>query len=216
MSLADVAGVAVYDGRIVVPFTGLWHASLTLFDEVTLTGPQTLTVQGVTWLGAVIRSIVFTGRTGVRLVAGKAGWRQTIPSKQYGALPPATVAVLTDAAAACGEPTPVVDPSLPQYVGAAYVRAEAPASTVLDQVIGVGWWADRNGIVQTSARAGAVVSPFQATKVSGAVGWYEIATDSPQDWTPGATFTGPTVQGTISRVEHHITSERVRTRVLVP
>jgi hypothetical protein len=216
MSLADLNGVDVLHGRLTLPLTGLWHADIVLDAAQDSTGPQALTLAGTTWTGATVRAIDFVGRRGIRIVAGTGGWRTVIPAKQYGALPASTTAVLSDAAVACGELPPVVDPSVPPYVGAAYLRANDRASLVLQQVLGDEWWADSSGRVQTAPRpATAIVSSFQALDVEGAAGWYEIATDFPGDWLPGATFSGPTVSGTVNRVEHTIEPERLRTRVMV-
>ena len=216
MSIADLSGVGVLRGRLTVPFAGLWHADLLLATDVSVAGGQTLTIAGVAWTCAYVRAVSFSGSRGVRVVGGTGGWRTTIQAKQYGMGTISTLTVLTDAANACGEIVPVVDPSAPQTVGAAFLRQSGPASTVLQQVLGDAWWLDRTGTVQTAPRAGTIASRFDAMTVDGAEGLYEIATEAPNDWMPGASFSGPTVSGTISRVMMRLDPDRLRVEVLVP
>jgi hypothetical protein len=215
MSLADLSGVGVLRGRLTVPFSGLWHADLLLATDVVIAGGQTLTIAGAAWTCAYVRAVSFAGSRGVRVVGGTGGWRMPIPSKQYGMGTIPTLTVLTDAANACGEAVPVVDPSAPQTVGAAFLRQSGPASTVLQQVLGDAWWMDPTGTVQTAPRAGTIASRFDAMAVDGAEGLYEIATEAPNDWMPGASFSGPTVTGVISRVMVQIEPERLRVEVMV-
>jgi hypothetical protein len=216
MALADLSGVAIFAGSLVVPMSGLWHASLEFDVAQDISGPQTLNLAGVPWSCSVIRAIDWTGVRGVLLVAGAGGWRTTIPAKQYGGGGVSTQMVLADAALACGESPPVIDPSVPVSVGQSWDRASAPASNTLRLVLGDAWWADMTGVVQTKPRpATAIASPFTALHVDGAPGIYEIGTESPSDWQPGATFSGPTVSGTVNRVEHSIRQGLLRTTVMV-
>lgn len=215
MSLADLSGVPVITGLLTVPFSGLWHADLVLGQVTDVSGLQTLTFAGMTWSCAYVRAIDFSGERGVRVVAGRGGWRTTIPAKQYGAGVISSATVLNDAALACNEPAPVLGPSQPQTLGSGWCRQNTQASDVLNRVLGEAWWADRTGTVQSSARGGTVSSAFQAMAVHGASGIYEIASDSPNDWSPGVSFSGPTVSGTVSRVMHRIERDRLRLEVMV-
>lgn len=216
-SFCDLSGILVTAMQLVVPWSGLWHldVSLTGAHGAMPTGPQTLNFIGQPWACAVVREIDFAGQLGVRLVAGTGGWSQTIPAKQYGAGAISTQTVCTDAALACGEVAPVVDASVPPTLGGAFLRQRKAASLVLNQVLGDFWWADTTGTVQTKPRAGTVSSAFVASKVIGAEGWYEIATEFPGDWNPGVAFSGPTVSGTVSRLTHVIGRDTLRTEVLV-
>lgn len=215
MALADLSGVPIVRGQIEQPYSGLWHADLVLAQTTDIAGPQTLNFAGVPWTCSYVREIDFAGERGVRVVAGFAGWRTSVPAKQYGGGAVSTPAVMTDVANACGEPVPVLDPSVPTSLGQAWDRQAAPASQVLNQILGPNWWADKTGTIQTSARIGAVSSAFAALSVKGASGIYEIATDFPNDWQPGVSFSGPTVAGTVSRVTHIITPSKLRTVVMV-
>lgn len=215
MSFCDLSGVLVYRMRLVVPFSGRWHADLVLVDATDISGPQTLNLAGVTWSCAYVREIDFAGERGVRVVAGAGGWASTIPAKQYGGgITVTTQMVVNDAALAAGELSPVLDPSVPSTLGNAFLRQRGAAISVLQQILGPDWWTDTDGRVQTAPRAGSVGSAFLATHVDGATGTYEIATESPSDWMPGVSFSGPTVAGTVSRVTHIIERNTFRTEVM--
>ena len=216
MSLASLSGVDVVRGVITVPFSGPWHADLLLSQPKDVAGPQTLLFAGKPWLCSYVRVVDFSGRRGVRLVAGLGGWRSTIPARQYGAGVIATATVLSDAALACGEPAPVIDATIQVSVGNAYCRINGPASFVLQDLVGDAWWIDTSGIVHSGTRpATPIVSKFQVLNVdSYGSGIYEIATDAPNDWQPGMTFAGPTASGTVSRLNHVITETQLRIEVM--
>jgi hypothetical protein len=78
-----------------------------------------------------------------------------------------------------------------------------------------GWWMDSMGTVQTSVRpATPITSSFVVENVHGAGGRYIIATESPGDWAPGSTFSGPTANAVVNLVRHVLTEDSLRTEVL--
>ena len=215
MSLATLNGTPIYEGRITWPYAGIWHADLKLTEAIDTSGPQVLLFAGLPWACAVVRAIDFSGSRGVRVVGGTGGWRTTIPAKQYGQGLVTTLHVMTDAALACREVPPVLGPLVPLTVGSGYCRPNDAASYVLQEFLGDAWWLDSTGTVQTIPRPPTpVASPFSALAVRGSEGKYEIGTESPNDWLPGATFLGPTVSGTINRTMHTLTRDTLRTEVL--
>jgi hypothetical protein len=216
MSLVTLSGIPVLSGRITVPFSGLWHADLTLVQALPIPGPFALTFANSVWTCSAVRNIAFTGKRQVRVVAGLGGWRTTIPAKQYGMGVIPTSLVLADAALACGELPPVVDATINPILGSNWCRPAGPAGDTLMRVLGDSWYASPLGVVQTVPRIGVIVSPFQALEVEGSSGIYEITTNAPNDWIPGWSFIGPTVSGTISRVTYVITPNRLRLEVMVP
>ena len=213
-------GTLVYGLRLVLPNEGLWHADVWVVTPETSTSP-TLLLAGTTWRGAVIRSITFSGETRLRMVAGAGGWRRSLSALQYSSqagVP--TQTVIRDAATAVGEPSPIIDPSVPASLGTGYVRRTGPASTVLQDLQSRGvlptWWADSMGTVQTGFRPNTTVQqPFVAEQVHGDVGWYRISTETPGEWLPGASFSGPTVSGTVNRVEHVVRGGKFWSEVMV-
>jgi hypothetical protein len=226
---ASLSGVPVTRCRLSVPYSGIWHADVVLDRALPapLVGPQVLVLSGSTWACAVVRTGDYAGVRSARLVGGSGGWRRLIPSV---ALPPplispigVPVAIVLSLASALAAELPV---NLAGYTGSpllggpplggAYVFQAGPMSLVLADVLRDAWYMDPIGVVQTAPRLPTlIVSPWTCTAYDGATGIYEIATDAPGDWQPGATFVGPTVSGTISRVTHVLTSGNLRTEVMV-
>lgn len=210
---ATLANVNVKHAEIHVPASGLWHLDVALqnADDVG-TAPMQFVFQTFTLSCAPVRSINFAGSRGLRLVAGKGGWRVTIPPRQYaGSVSLSTVTA--DAAAAVGESAPVLATDV--ALGTAYVRSQGPAVRVLDLL--PLWWADFTGTVQSKARdASAIASPFTLLDVDRAVGKVTIATDTIGDWTPGRTFSTTALSGTIGRVMYVIDENRVRVEAFLP
>jgi hypothetical protein len=225
---ADLSGTPVVKARIVVPYSGIWHADVTL-DRVLpapLTGPQVLTLAGSTWACSVVRSGDYAGERRVRLVGGQGGWRTEIPAA---GLPPPFVSpigvpvalVLATAAGIAGE----LPPNLAGYVGSpllggpplggAYVFQAGPMSLVLQDILGDTWYMDPTGQVQVLPLRPPtpVLSPFTVTAFDGAEGQAEIATDAPGDWMPGVTFVAPNLSGTVSRVAHVLGKDSFRSQV---
>ena len=218
---ASLNGVTITRLHLVVPALGLWHADVTLSQAPSVTGPQTLLLSGSSWSCTPIRVTSFAGTTVARLVGGAAGWRKSVPAQQYSSqLGVPTSTIVSDVASLVGEVSPVLDPSVTPTVGTAYIRQAGAASMVLNDLQSrdvLSWWVDPSGVVQTMPRPStAITSPFVAEAVDGAVGWYKIATEVPGDWMPGAMFAGPTVSGTVSRVEFRISRMQFFTEVLVP
>lgn len=214
MSFASLSGIPIMSGRMVIPFVGAWHASLVLTLPTPSPGPQPLLIGTATWLCAPVRDVAFAGQRGVLVVGGSGGWRRSVSPKQYGQGTVPVAAILADAAAACGEMQPVGATG----TVSAYCRKGSPATagTVLQELLGDAWYIDATGVVQAKPRPPKpIVSQFQAMSVDGATGIYEIATDSLGDWIPGATFSGPTVSGTVSRVMHTFAPDMIRTEVMV-
>jgi hypothetical protein len=222
---ASLGGVPVIRARLVVPYSGIWHADVTL-DRVLpapLVGPQILSIGGSTWNCSVVRTIDFAGIREARLVGGLGGWRRPIPAAVIPTplTSPAGVplsAVLAVAASLAGElPVSTVGFLGSPVLGPAYAFQAGPMSLVLQDVLGDAWWMDPTGKIQTAPRLPTpILSPWTAMAVDGAGGRYEIATESPGDWQPGATFVGPVASGTVSRVAYALTGDSLRVEVMVP
>ena len=215
MSWATLNGIPVTRAALVVPYTGIWHADVSLDRTVEVSGPQVLLIGTYTWLATAVRAVDFAGTRRLRLVGGQGGWRKTVPPELYvSPVGVPTTTVLADVAGLVGEIPPVVDPTLQPTVGTAFGRQGGLASLVLQQVCGDQWWMDPSGVVQTAPRLGIVKSLFSVENVDGASGKYTIQTESPGDWAPGNVFAGPTVSGTISRTMWAIDEAGVRVEVL--
>lgn len=219
---ASLSGLPVTRLHLIVPAAGIWHADVTLAQAIDLPGPQTLLLSGSTWIGTVVRAVDFAGQRQVRVVGGHGGWSKPIAALEYASqLGVPTATVLTDVAALVQELPPIVDPSVPAMLGNYFVRRAGAAALVLWDLVATSvlatWWMDPSGVVQTGPSSTLpILSPFVAEQVRGASGWYKIDTESPADWMPGRMFLGPTVSGSISRVEHRIAKGRFWTEVLSP
>ena len=215
MSWATLNGIPVTRASLVVPYTGIWHADVSLDRDVEPDGPQVLVIGPYTWNASVVRAVDFAGSKRLRLVGGQGGWRTSVPPELYvSPVGVPTTTVLADVAGLVGEIPPVVDPTLAPTLGTAFGRQAGLASLVLQQVCGDQWWMDPTGTIQTAPRVGAVASLFSVQDVDGACGRYVIQTEFPGDWTPGATFASATVSGTISRTMWAINEGGVRVEVL--
>ena len=211
---ASLAGVQVIRARVSIPYTGLWHADVWLEGVATVSGQQTLTIGP--WAGkcSVARQIDFAGQTMVRLVAGAGGWSRVPASPLFWA-DASLSTVLGDVASSVGEQVHVqADRAVsPFYV----LDGQTPASTALQDLAGAGWWVDLAGVTQVGTRPSPVIaSPFTIRDVDGPPGVYHVETESIADWVPGATFSGPTASGTVSRVTHFLEAGRLSTEVMVP
>lgn len=216
---ASLNGVLLSRLRLVLPYAGIWHADAWVTDDTLPlpAGPQVLSLAGTNYACSIIRVIDFAGSREVRLIGGAGGWRRPVPAKDYAS--PAGVptnVVLSDAAATVGELPPVVDPSVPPTLGPSWERQAGAASLVLWSALSLGWWMDPAGVVQTAPRLPTpITSYFDAIAVQGAPGRVLVATDTPGDWTPGRTFLGATVSGTVNRVMHTVEPIRFRMEVMV-
>lgn len=213
-AFAMLNGTPIVKAMIVLPFSGIWHADVVLDRTFPTVGPQLLQLADLSLVGTSARSADYAGQTRCRIVGGQNGWSTVLPAKQYAMGIPQSV-VLLDAALSVLE---TVVPPLPDSVLTAYIRRQAPASAVLQDIVGPGWWMDQFGIVQTIPRLPTpIILPFAATDVEGEQGRYRIDTDTLSVWMPGATFFNTTnvlTPVTIGRVMHTVTTDRLVTEVL--
>ncbi len=210
---ATLAGVNVVHAEVYMSASGLWRIDAALQDAPDVgTAAMQFVFQSLMLTCTPVRSINYAGQRGLRLIAGMGGWRQTLPPRQYaGTVSLSTV--VADAAAAVGEPAPVLATDV--ALGTAYIRSQGPAVRVLDLL--PLWWADFTGTVQSATRdASPITSTFTLLDVKRAEGSVSIATDSIQDWTPGRTFSTAALSGTINSVMHEIHANQVRTFAFLP
>lgn len=205
-----LSGTQVIHGTITIPYSGIIVADVVLSEPKDVAGIQTLQLADQAFKCTVIRAINFAGARGVRLLGGAAGWRTALAPKQYGSwgVSVQMSVVLNDAARESGEQIAVANDRTLQ----GFTRPNAAASFVLNQLLGVSWWMDPDGIVQTKPRdVTPISSDYIAESVIGAAGIWKIATEAISAWTPGRSFVGPTSSGTISRVQHHVSKGTLRT-----
>jgi hypothetical protein len=216
MSFASANGVRLVSASIGLPLFGCWMADVELELPGALAGPISLVVGNLTLLGAVYRQGGFGGVQRARLVGGYGGWRADVSAASYSN--PTGVRMSTallDLAASCGEQ--IVPPTPDTMIGQHFVRENAPASRILRQLVGLGWYVDTKGVTQVGARpATSITSPFTVETFDTAKGEAVIATEDYAAWMPGASFAGPTASGVVSFARIGFGNEgRLRLAVLV-
>jgi hypothetical protein len=205
----------VYELTLTIPSRGLWtaDAKLDTGDAFTATS-VTLTLAGLSMVGAVYRTGSYSGVTWLRLVGGAGGWHQTIEKDFYQnpfGLQLAPIA--TDAARLVGE---TVQVSTNPNIGTFYVRQRGPAVRVLNH-LATSWYPLPSGVTFIGARTTPrITSRFDVLPEGTNLGQgsVTIATDFPEQWTPGCLFSSNTLsERQASIVTHRLTSDRLRTEV---
>lgn len=156
MSLVTLDGADVSALELSIPSRGFWWAGVTMTGTVATVevGAQVvLDLAGRRLAGTVVAGGAEDGRVAYRIIAGRGGWRRTIPRRPYANdFGIKAVTVTQDAAQAVGE---VFAPAGAGHIlGPHFVRAEAPASHLLSSVWGeIGWYLDDDGVTHPGARA---------------------------------------------------------------
>ncbi|WP_437958597.1 hypothetical protein WME76_02305 [Sorangium sp. So ce119] len=152
---ATINGDRVLTASLHVPFSGVWSADVELDQAKTLAGAAVVKLGGLELRGVVdpARSGAFQGRARVRVVAGAGGWFKRCKPRPFhhaggGLTLRSAVAAL---AADVGE---TFDPTgLTGRLGTHFAREAAPASRVLEQLLGsTPWWVDFSGITRAGQR----------------------------------------------------------------
>lgn len=213
-AFATCNGVRIVSGAAVFPMYGIWTASLLLAGPDTMTAAAAIVIGALTLAGTVYRTAPFAGSRHVLVVGGKGGWRHALAERQYTMGSVMLSLVLGDAAIECGE---TLSLSGDVSLGSTYTRPAGTGGELL-RALAPLWWMDTNGITQVKGRPGARIgSPFTVEDWDGSAGAFSVATEAPQDWMPGNTFSGPTVptaqQISLSRIVME-NSGRVRVRAL--
>ena len=211
----SVGGKRVFAAGIDIPWRGIWTADLLLPEELPAAlraGKLTLVIAGLSLVGTIVRGADFEGDFKARMVGGAGGWRRTIAARAYQSAAGLRLGpILKDAAREAGEEIVV---SEDRVVGQFFIRAKDIASRTLDALY-PDWWVDTAGRAQIAARAEPVVATaFDLLSFDPARGRYEIATEHPESFAPGAKFTSPTTaQAQASLVCHRLTEGKLRTVV---
>ena len=211
--LASINGNALTDATITIPYQGIWHADVTTSLGTLLVGRVTLVLGSLTMQGSVFRSGFFGGNFNYRIVGGAGGWQKVVPSKVYNSNSSIRLSlVLNDAARAAGEN---ISLDTDRDIGSFYVRQQAPAARVLNQLT-ASWYVRSDGVTVIGSRSGNMIaSPFDVLGGTDlGIGKVIVATDKPEDFTPGRTFKSLTLSTqTIGGVVHRLDSSKLRTEV---
>jgi hypothetical protein len=211
---ASVNGVRVISGSLTIPSYGAWTADFDLATPDPMTAAASVVIGNATLAGTAIRTAPYVGGREWRGVGGAHGWPGPLQPRAYGNSSVMLSLVLNDAASELGETVSVAqDVSL----GPGYTRplgqAGPPTGAELLYQLGVQWWIDANGVTQIGARPTATIAPgtFQVISLRSGLGLFDVATEDYASWVPGATFTAPTVTGTVtvSSVTFAVTNEGI-------
>lgn len=206
---ASVNGLQIVAGTLLVPRVGMWTADLHLAGAQTISGQATVTIGNLTLQGFVYRSDPYGGQVRARLVGGYGGWRQRVAPQGYGSSTGIKLStVLNDIARLVGEK---VEIDADVGIGNAYVRvnfATSVASDVLWQMLAQGfipaWRIDAAGTTQlTPWPTATITAPFTVTDQKPDEGIATIATEEYAAWMPGAQFTSPFTEGTLTSAGVH-------------
>lgn len=210
--LASLSGQPITRATITIPYQGIWHADVEAGGGL-VSGAVTLTVGSMVLQGTVFRSGFFAGDFHYRIVGGAGGWQKIVPSKVYNSNSSIRLSlVLNDAARAAGE---TISLDTDRDIGSFYVRQQAPAARVLNQLT-ASWYVRPDGVAAIGTRSGGMIaSPFDVLIGTDlGIGKVLLATDRPEDFTPGRTFKSLTLSTqTIGGVVHRLDRAKLRTEV---
>ncbi len=211
----SINGRRVFELNLIIPSRGLWTADAKLDTGDALSSTRvTLALAGLTLAGAAYRSGSFSGTLSVRMVGGFGGWYQNIDSKFYKNPFGLRIApILTDAATAVGERITVATDTT---VGPFFARERGPAVRCLNQLADQ-WYVQPDGTTYVGPRTTPTIASRFDVMVEGTrlqMGRVMIATDFPEQWTPGCLFSSPTLsQRQASTITHRLTKDALRTEV---
>lgn len=203
-----------FELTLTIPPRGLWtaDAKLDTGDAFTATS-VTLTLSGLSLVGHVYRSGSYSGTTWLRMVGGRGGWHRTIGENYYkNPFGLSIKPILGDAAQAVGESIVVETDSI---VGKFFVRRRGPAVRTLN-LLATSWYARPDGVTYVGPRTTPrIASRFDVMDTQDlARGSVTVATDFPQDWTPGCLFASTTLpEKQASVIVHRLSQDKLRTEV---
>lgn len=203
-----VNGKSIIDGRIVLPLSREWIATLDVNSTEAINGSATISIaDGALEFVGTARSEVVNGRCKMRLTAGAGGLVGPITGKSYYRISARNL--VADMLADIGEtlgPVSGLDVEL-----AHWCRAAGPASRelrVLFSSLGLSWRMNADGTLWCGVESWPATSMTgdKALKEDPATGDYEIAANIPAVF-PGETWDGRRVR----TVTHTISGSSLRT-----
>jgi hypothetical protein len=142
-------GHPILSGTITEQSSGVWHAEAALDAETPPSGSVTIEVEGVRWVGTVLRAREEHGQVRVKAVGGAGGLSTELPALNYVNTTAATV--LADMFRAAGETLSGTSATgLDSFQLANWHRERSPASialTALTTELGYRWRVLRDGTV---------------------------------------------------------------------
>ncbi len=201
----------VTSAEIRMPRVGAFHFDGETDDEETLSGPITLIEEGITFVGTVIRSKPFGGRTRFRAVGGKGGLSKVLPARAYATGVIKISLVLADILRECGETLSqtsdqeILGTQLPKWHREAGAASHALVQLLDD--VGASWRVLRDGTIWVGKDSYPELSVTHTLiDEDWCTGVTTIAPDAP-DLTPGTTFLGQKIDLVVHRVDQTLRTE---------
>lgn len=208
MSLCTLNGATVTRARVQLPAWGVPFFDVECASTDVLTGAATLVLDDVTFRGTILSGGAVDVRTRYRIAGGAGGWGKRVAAKAYANdLGVKSSKVIADAASECGETVGTLPSGT---AGTDFVRAEGPASSVLNKLYPAGWYVDENGVTQVGARSSSTYKGgAPRTGGDASRGTIELAPASLVGLLPGVIVDGVTAVD----VEHVLEGGTLRTTI---
>lgn len=203
---------------LLLPRVGVWSADVEVDSDEALTGAVTLSIQGRTWRGVVLRGAVYEGTWRGRLVGGAGGLTRSVEAvAQRGS----TLALaLADVLRAAGETLAATSGDL-SAVAPLWHRFAAPAADAVADVAraaGYAWRFLPDGTLWMGAETWPTVAPTDPPEViseTPEVGRVVLFGDAAYDVAPGVTLSLPDRDPVrVGCVEHQVSVDDARTVLL--
>jgi hypothetical protein len=189
---ATLGGERIISGEIIIPLYGMITADVVLAVPDANAQQPVIQWGNASYQAAVVRMASYSGSRSARLVGGFGGWGTTLEPRAWSLPGGVSMAqVLTSTAAECGEKVNVpVDRTIPSY----FRTGNENASQVLFALAGPVWYVDGAGVTQVQNRpSSTITNQFDVLSYSGGKGLFEVGTEDPASWVPGAIFSTPVV-----------------------
>jgi hypothetical protein len=209
-----INGQRAMTADVTMPRVGAWHSDVESDGAEKLSGAVTLTVEGLPFVGTIIRSGVSGGRVKSKVVGGKGKLPTELPGKNY-ASGVRVRNVIDDILRECGETlSPTSETAVLAHFLGKWERSAGKASVCLVDVlepVGAIWRVLADGTIWVGANA------FPAQKIEHLLldedwvaGMLELAPERP-DLRPGVTIHDQQ----ISYVVHRLRPDSLRTEAYV-
>lgn len=194
------------------PRIGVWQAVVDVDSEAAVSGAATLTVDGVTWTGTIVKGDLYAGRFHAQLVGGAGKLAAILPAKYYQNT--SLRVVVDDLMRGTGETLSAAsDASIRGHQVSRWMHVKGKASVALKAVadeLGLTWRVLRDGTIWLGVEQWSEARPTydETDRVPGRDS-VTIAPDAPTV-APGTTF----LERRVSRVTTTVKGDLLRQEIL--
>lgn len=184
----ELEGHPVVGLSMLIPWSGVGSATVTISGDVTIDGRVALKVGDVNFVCSVVGRRSYALSTTIELVMGGGGWRKLAPPRAHhndAIARSADVASLL--AIELGE-TITVDAGAGRDLEVDFVREAAEGARVLDQLFGRSWWVDPDGTTRAGSRPVYDARRLLVIDVDPRLRWASVSSDTIGSLLPGGRF----------------------------